>query len=40
MLKIDKKKYAISITKGASHKIEEITNFCGQCYSSKHDGEF
>ena len=24
-----KKKYAISIVKGANHKIEEITNFCG-----------
>ena len=29
----DKRKYAISITKGTSHKIEERTNFYGQCYS-------
>ena len=26
-----KKKCAISIVKGASHKMEEITNFFGQC---------
>ena len=32
-----KKKYAISIIEETSHKIEEITIFCGQFYSRKHE---
>ena len=37
LLKNHKKKYPISIIKETSHKIEEITIFCGQFYSRKHE---